>query len=124
MSRSHQFHPSLILALACLTLRLQAAGAEQLAHEHKSLPNLDKRVRLEPEPSRVNDRQRGLAHLQELDPDVRVDFEPLLGTPKWIGSPQSFLSGPNGLGLTIPPESHRGLVPADEHPAIKAFLNE
>src|SRR5438046_1805613 len=93
MSRSHPFRPSLILALVGLVywgFCLQVSGAEEVAHEHKNLPNFDKRVRLEPEASLLKDRQGGLAHLQELAPGARVDFEPLLGTPKWIGSPQSF----------------------------------
>src|SRR5436305_13544106 len=84
------------------------------SEEHSDLPNLDNRTRLTDFELRQNpDRQKALAHLTELVPDAKVDFETVAGSPKWISAPQGFLSGPHGVGIS--PEAGRGIAPGDVH---------
>src|ERR1051325_215727 len=33
-------------------------------------------------------------------PDLRVDFDAVSGSPKWVGSHSGFLTGPNGQGIS------------------------
>jgi hypothetical protein len=88
------------------------------------LPDLDRRLgkltRVFPLPAQVQARQELRSRVQGLE----VAFDPLLGTHRWIGSPHGFLSGPNGQGRAIAPETIRRQAPADPYRIVKAFLDE
>lgn len=102
--------------LALLLFLVQTSGGGQ----HN--PNLDKR-----QPNTGNpelEPQKAATHLAELLPGATIQFDPIVGSPKWISSRDGFLSGRNGVGKAITPQAHRGIHPADPHSAIKAFLNE
>jgi hypothetical protein len=112
------------MSFAC-GLLLSAKAAEAPAHAHGSLPNLDKRVYHAPDDLlRSEQRSKGLAHLSELAPGARVDFDPVGGSPKWVATANGFLSGANAIGKAISPNAHRRIEATDRHKAVKAFLNE
>ena len=95
------------------------------ADPNLALANFDKRHRADNKPENVGgDQQKGLAHLADLAPEAKVSFDAIVGSPRWISSRDSFLSGPNGLGKGISRNAHRGIDAGDVHKAVKAFLNE
>ncbi|HWN96061.1 MAG TPA: M36 family metallopeptidase [Methylomirabilota bacterium] len=72
----------------------------------------------------LREEQRG-AHtkLKQLAPGVTADFEPLLGTPKWVHAGGGFLTGENGEGRTVSADTAKRFE-RDSHKALKGFLHE
>src|SRR4051812_13127328 len=125
MSRFRSLHGWKVFAAAMLTATQFFLPTRSSGAEHSDLPNFDKRTsRSNFDVRKSQDRQKALAHLIELVPEVKVDFETVVGSPKWISSPEGFLSGPNGAGKGISPDAQRGIKPGDVHKPVKAFLNE
>lgn len=98
------------------------AFAFQKAAHSEELPPVDKRARVSKELSAA--KQAALGQLKAVVPGARVTFHEKLGTPAWVASPQSFLTGPKGL-------SKAGRVPVapvlpenTPYRPVKAFLNE
>ena len=89
------------------------------------LPNLDKRQDGAAKEQRLSEAGAAAAdRLRARVPHLRIDLDEVLGTPKLVGSPDGFLSGPNGEGRGISPDKARALPAHDPHRALKAFLNE
>src|SRR4051812_38716239 len=84
----------------CLLLSLVALPALSQLHpaDHAPHPGYDKRSAAAVKPADAARRQRGLDHAKALLDSTAVDFDPLLGTPKFIHSKDGFLSGPGGQG--------------------------
>ena len=68
------------------------------------------------------EREAALTKLRHDLPQVRVDLDPIVESPRWIGSTEGFLSGPDSLFEIIPGGATDGLN-EDPHRAIKRFLN-
>src|SRR5260370_1237552 len=89
------------------------------------LPNFDKRLDGAAKDKRLSEAGAAAAErLRARVPHLRIDLDEVLGTPKMVGSPDGFLSGPNGEGRGISPDKARALPARDPHRAVKAFLNE
>src|SRR6266702_5333706 len=89
------------------------------------LPNFDKRQDGAAKEKRLSEAGAAAAdQLRARVPHLRIDLDEVLGTPKLVGSPDGFLSGPNGEGRGISPDKARALPAHDPHRALKAFLNE
>src|SRR5262249_10706914 len=90
-----------------------------LPSDKSPLPNYDKRG--EPELQIPTQRRLALEQLREKIADVKVQFDPITGSPRWIHSEHGFLSGPNGEGGAI---SAQALARWPQHPhrIVKAFL--
>src|SRR5437899_3785278 len=118
--------PWMRLSCALLLATAQLACVADLkADDQRARANFDKRYRADNKPANAaGDQKKGLAHLAELAPQADVSFDAIAGSPRWISSRESFLSGPNGLGKGISANAHRGIDRADVHKPIKAFLNE
>src|SRR5262245_22439854 len=97
----------ILLAMACSLNSTKGEG----------LPDLDRR--LHQSTTQSEERQRGVAHLRELAPDVQVEFDSTSGSPKWIASKSGFLSQANGVGNAISPNAHRGIDREDRHKPVK-----
>jgi hypothetical protein len=110
--------PSLLLFVASGVWGFQPSS-------RPGLPDFDKRAAAgggvaAPRP----ERNAARAHLRARLPDHKIDWDETTGAPKWIISPQGFLSGPKGEGRGVSMETARGL-PADvPHRALKGFLRE
>lgn len=65
-----------------------------------------------------------LAHLKSLLPDAEVDFDELVGSPKWISSRRGFLTGTNGAGGGISAGALAKFGTNDPYRVTKAFLSE
>ncbi|MEI7729315.1 MAG: M36 family metallopeptidase [Verrucomicrobiota bacterium] len=65
-----------------------------------------------------------LVKLGGVVPGLKVDFAPITGSPKVISAAQGFLTGPNGQGQAISPESLTSFAANDPHRVLKAFLME
>src|SRR6185503_11713250 len=95
------------------------------ASRRPPLPNLDKRsAGLPPNPDLPPERAGAAARLQERVPGVKIDVDHIIKSPKFIADPHGFLSGPNGQGNGISPQSAQAFAANDPHRAVKAFLNE
>src|SRR2546429_2231234 len=126
MTFASRHRPSVGLSCTLLLAIAQLAFVAGLkADDQRALANFDKRHRADYKPENVGgDQQKGLAHLADLAPEAKVSFDAIVGSPRWISSRDSFLSGPNGLGKGISRNAHRGIDAGDVHKAVKAFLNE
>ncbi|MEI7731009.1 MAG: M36 family metallopeptidase [Verrucomicrobiota bacterium] len=95
------------------------------APEREPLPNLDSRPQPKGGAAGVPANQvAAVARLQAAVPGTRVDFDPLLGTPRFIAVPQGFLSGPDGVGRAVSKAAAAPFDVKDPHRATKAFLQE
>src|SRR6185436_4204774 len=55
---------------------------------------------------------------------AKIDLDEILGTPKWVRSERSVLSGPNGRGRGVPTRAAAPFATNDSHRAAKGFLRE
>ena len=113
------------LALAVLAFGLLHAGSTSYSQERPPLPNFDRRME---RPAPAADaagapREQAARTLQTRLREVRIDADPVTHAPKWIGSTEHALTGPNGDGGAVPAGA-AGLPAKEEHRAVKTFLNE
>src|ERR1041385_4946098 len=97
-----------------------------LPSDKAALPNYDKRADAGDRAPAVPDlvHRASAAQLQARLPAVKVDRDPLLGTPHWIMASDGFLTGPDGEGRGVTAGGAGAFAPDDPHRAIKGFLNE
>ncbi|MBC8094309.1 MAG: M36 family metallopeptidase, partial [Akkermansiaceae bacterium] len=93
------------------------------------LPNFDKRTAVTNAVSpakAVGLDPRKAAHdqLRARLPEVSVDTDPIVGSPKYISSNRGFLSGAAGTGGAVPAVAVEAIPATDTNRAVKAFLNE
>ncbi|HZQ48164.1 MAG TPA: hypothetical protein VFC07_14200, partial [Verrucomicrobiae bacterium] len=89
------------------------------------LSNFDKRLEnIHPSAASAMDHRTALANLRGRLPEARVDFDELIGSPKWISSPHGFLTGPDGHGGGISARSLAEFSTDDPYHVTKAFLKE
>ena len=62
------------------------------------------------------------ARLRQAVGGARIDFDKISGGPKWVASPDRFLSGPDGKGIA--PGSLAAVGFQDPHYLTKAFIHE
>ncbi|MDB6064476.1 MAG: hypothetical protein JWR26_684 [Pedosphaera sp.] len=87
------------------------------------LPNFDQRMEDNLDAAfPTSDQTLALTELKSVIPDVRVDFDELLGSPAWITSARGFLTGSNGVGLAVSPGTLENFPGADPYRITKAFL--
>ena len=55
---------------------------------------------------------------------ANVSNDPFSGSAKFVGSPQEFLTGPQGTGNALDAATLSAIPVTDEHRVVKAFLNE
>lgn len=112
-----------ILAAAVLVLSSRAHGFQQPGRE--PLPDFDLRQTQQLSGQKPSS-ERALAEtaLRLWVPDVKVDFDPLSGSPRSIASTTGFLTGPSGEGKGISPATLAKVRPDDPQRAIKTFMAE
>jgi uncharacterized repeat protein (TIGR01451 family) len=105
----------LIAALA------SSAHAQLRPTTHAPKPDYDKRA-----PAQQTDpaAQKALVDLKSQLSSAAVDFDGLLGTPKFARSQDGFLTGPNGEGRAVSAKSLQAISASDPDRGVKAFLNE
>lgn len=104
----------LFVLLACATVTVAFQPPDR-----QPLPNLDRRT---VSPAKNKARQAsGVVTLQKRLPNAKVDFDPLLGTPKSVRQSGGFLTGPGGVGGGVS-EAGAAKVGATSHRAVKAFV--
>ena len=111
------------LSFIVIVSLLVSAGVWAADHKDDTLPNFDKRVATPGERSAKG--AAGLAahtQLRTRVADVRVETDPIIGSPKFISSPRGLLSGQAGAGAGVPAAALRAIPAADPHRAVKAFL--
>ncbi len=96
-------------------------GRTHAAVDRASLTNFDRRVSAQK--SLRAEQNTAHAKLKQLVPGATVDFEPLLGTPKWIHGGGGFLTGENGEGGAVSKATAKRFD-RDSHKALKGFLQE
>lgn len=112
------------MAASAFVLMAVVAGGGQLKPAGTDLPNFDKRTAPVPAAARLAEREEARAQLAAQVPDLAVDFDPLLDSPKFIRARTGFLSGPNGQGKALSGAGAKALAANDPNLPIKAFLNE
>src|SRR5262245_31201281 len=107
--------------VACVVMGMAGLvqGFQKPARE--SLPNYDKRVDSAP-PVSVQQESAAAALRGRLD-GLQVEFDPVVGSPRYISAGAMLLTGPNGAGRTVSAAS-AGSFSNDPHGPTKAFLNE
>ena len=84
------------------------------------LENLDRRRPETP----TREQTDAVPQVQQMVPDVRVDFDPILASPSFIASPHGFLTRSNGVGLAVTSQFIDAIPAGDPDRVTKAFLNE
>src|SRR5436190_2564626 len=89
------------------------------------LPNYDKRTMGAPSrPALSPPKAEAAARLKDRVPGLRLDVDPIIGSPQFVSSSHGFLTGPNGLGKGVSARFQQGVPAQDPHRVLKAFLNE
>lgn len=102
----------------------QINGLAYQAAANQRLANFDSRTGSLLKTEASSAQQQALVRLRARLPQVRVEFDSLIGSPKSISSGVQFLSGPNGQGQAIPRAKVSQYAADDPHRAVKAFLDE
>jgi len=105
----------LIAALA------SSADAQLRPTSNAPKPDYDKRA-----PAQQTDSaaEKAVVDLKSQLSSAAVDFDRLLGTPKFARSQDGFLTGPNGEGRAVSAKSLQAISTSDPDRGVKAFLNE
>jgi hypothetical protein len=112
-----------LLAAALLTHLLPAEAALKPVGDR--LPNVDRRPGLAPAAPRSQEEQTAaVARLRSAVPGARVDFDDLVGSPKSIASPRSFLGYPDGQRGAVSAAALAAVPVKDTNRVITAFLQE
>src|SRR5262245_36006479 len=90
---------------------------------HPELPNFDQRKPQAQESLRKKNAAAEI-QLQKSLPKAQVSYDEIAGSPKWISSPDGFLTGKNAAGRGISPKSAAAFPASEPHRATKAFLKE
>jgi hypothetical protein len=78
-----------------LALVLFAQGSyAAVAPEHGSPINFDKRISKQTKAALAPQRTVALNKLRARIPDIKLDFDDIVGSPKWIRSQKGFLTRP------------------------------
>src|SRR5437899_367072 len=86
------------------------------------LPNYDKRAGKQAQIAA--ELREALGQLRARVQDVKVDFDVVTGSARWVRSGEGFLSGQNGQGGGISAGAIARWPQADPHRILKAFLEE
>lgn len=119
-----------VLIVTAIALGIWSGGTARLsafrAPETPSLPNFDRRLAhlSKQEAELAPDKAVAADELRQRVPGLRIDVDRLLGTPNYLASSQSFLSGPGGQGGSISSATANAFAADDPHRALKAFLQE
>ena len=126
-ARGFLVSPKRIARKFCFALIAVFAGLCLTAHfgaavDRTSFANFDKRISAAkvapvPHPEQLAARDR----LKQLVPGAAADFDPLLGSPKWICSPGGALTGVHGEGGGVPADVAKHFD-KDPDKALKNFL--
>ncbi len=92
------------------------------AIDRASLTNFDRRIPAAPGGARP-DQRRAQTALKARLPAAQTDFDPLIGSPKWIHAQGALLTGPNGEGGAVTAAQARRFNRDADQP-VKAFLEE
>ncbi|MBI5388234.1 MAG: M36 family metallopeptidase [Verrucomicrobia bacterium] len=108
-----------LLALASVASRAQTGPADR--------PDFDQRRTARAATTLLTtEQQSAAAQLRARVPGVRIDVDPILGSPAWIMTPNGFVTGPEEAAMTGTGSAKAALAapPPDPDRPAKSFLNE
>jgi uncharacterized repeat protein (TIGR01451 family) len=112
-------------ALFVLLLVLPARVGAFRPPAQPGLPDFDRRQAKAAKEFRAAGEQRqAAALLAQAVPGLRVSFDEVVGSPRWVWAPEGFLSGPGGKGGAIGAAALAAFPANDPHRAVKAFLEQ
>ena len=120
----HIAWPGRVAAAFLILWAWPCVGASFPKPERQTLPDFDARDSKASPPALSPDQSAALARLRDRLPRVRVEFDPLLRTPRSIIAADGFLTGPNGWGRGVSEETACCIPANDRHRVVKAFLQE
>src|SRR6185503_6286305 len=113
------------LFLVGFLLLCSSACFAALAPANPRLEDFDKRTAaLSRQATASPDRELALNQLRARRQRVRVEFDPVTGSPKNIEAGSEFLTDSNGVGGSITPNAAQAFAPNDRDRTTKAFLQE
>lgn len=116
---------AVLAALACFVCGATLPAWAVLPPKHESPRDFDLRQgRLLKTTAPLPEQRDEVRKLQSAMPECRVDFDPLLGSPKYVRTLDGFLSGPDAQGRGISAAAALAVPGTDPYRAIKAFLND
>ena len=87
------------------------------------LPNFDKRLE-SPQGKPTPTAKAAIGLLQERVPGLKVDFDPVIGSPKIVSATDGFLTGPDAGGAVGSAANLTGIAVDDPNRVTKAFIQE
>lgn len=118
---------SRLTALAAAAIMLFGAQMRVVADpaQREPLPNFDKRTEQANQPTNVPSAQADAQReLKSRLPKVRVDIDPLIGSPQMVSVPGGLLTGHDGKGAAVPQAALAKFDANDPHRVTKAFISE
>src|SRR3954465_13863041 len=111
-------NPTVAICLVVAAMVPAAFGQVRPA-SHVPKANYDKRVAAVQQPEALTQAHEALTHLKSQLSSAAVDFDELLGTPKFARSQDGFLTGPDGEGRAVSAKSLQSVSAADPDRAVK-----
>lgn len=129
---NHSFNPMtprlLVRSLAMAASVFSPSVRANDRHEHRGVTVFDGRREMERDVTLDARREDALSRLVQRIPAVRVDFDDMVASPKFVFNSEGFLSGPDDEeGISRPDIKEIGglaRAPADPHRPVKRFLDE
>ncbi len=118
--KPHLSGPLVLTVWLCLMVM---KGAAAPLSQRPDLPNFDHRTG-GAAANAASERQASTTELRAQVAGVRIDFDEVVGAPKWIRSPEGYLSGPGGEGKGISAATTAGFAADDPYRTVKAFIQE
>jgi hypothetical protein len=108
----------LTVVATALSLGAQDAGKTGLANFEKRREAAGGAALLEAQQAAASDR------LKQRNPGIRVDWDELFASPRFILNEIGFLSGPDGAEENLIPGARPDPLAGDPYRAVKRFINE
>jgi len=115
------------IALGCLafSVAVPITGWSFQRPARPQLPNFDRRVPPgAQEPAADPKRDAAATRLREQVPGLRIDLDPMLGTPAFVNPSNGFLTGPRGEGRSVTARAAAAYAVNDPYRPVRAFLDE
>ena len=96
----------------------------QMPPARPSLPGIDRRHEAQQVVVPSAQKSEAVGVLHRSVPLLKVEFDPVTGSPKSVLSADGFLTGPEGKGATISTANLAGFATNDSNRVTKAFLSE
>lgn len=115
---------SVLVALSIMGGAVDSAMAFQRPARSSGIAEIDVRKTAPAAPALIAARNQSVSALSQQVPGVQVDFDKLLGSPKFVRSRDGFLTGSNGVGGGVSAVAGANAYLGESDRGLRLFLDE